>query len=196
RRAPDPGRASGRSTRRTPRARSNWARDQRAGSEQSGRCRRRSPGARCSRRASSVVPFCGHDALKHEGLAHTAGCNARSLVKPGGDIGIALVVSLALAVRGLVFLTEMAACRLLARERVPAHELRELEEVSDPPRSLELLVQLVGSARHQELLPEGVSQLLHSVQGLLEAARVAAQTAAVPEQLAEPCLKLERAGTA
>jgi hypothetical protein len=55
-------------------------------------------------------------------------------------VGEALVVARRLALRGLVLLAEMAAAGLLSRQRVAAHELPELEEVSDPPRLLQRLL--------------------------------------------------------
>ena len=69
-------------------------------------------------------------------------------VLPHGDVAEALVVALRLAVGGLVLLAEVAAARLLARERVAAHELAELEEVGDAAGLLERLVQLGAGAGH------------------------------------------------
>ena len=69
---------------------------------------------------------------------------------PGRDMGEARVVAERLAVGRLVLLPEVAAAGLLARERVAAHQLAQLEEVGHPARPLQLLVELgrlAGDAR-------------------------------------------------
>ena len=50
------------------------------------------------------------------------------------------VVTLGLALVGLVLLAKVAAARLLANEGVAAHEFGQLQEIRDPPRVLESLV--------------------------------------------------------
>ena len=59
-----------------------------------------------------------------------------------------VVVAPRLAVRGLVLHAEVAAARLLARERIAAHQLAELEEVGHAAGALELLVQLAAPPGH------------------------------------------------
>ena len=78
---------------------------------------------------------------------------------PGGDVGEVLVVAQGLAVRRLALLAEVAAARLLAVQRVEAHQLGELEEVGHPAGLLERLVQLRAAARDGDVLPELLAQL-------------------------------------
>src|ERR1700736_5916415 len=73
---------------------------------------------------------------------------------PCRDEGVMLVVAQRLAFGRLVLLAEMAAARLVARQRIAAHELRELEEIRHPPGALEVLVDLPGVARDPQVAPE------------------------------------------
>src|SRR3954469_21736864 len=52
-----------------------------------------------------------------------------ALVFPRGDVRILLVVTFEFAIRVLVFLAEMSAAALLARERIATEEFAKLEEI-------------------------------------------------------------------
>ena len=87
---------------------------------------------------------------------------ALARVLPGGDVGEMLVVAQRLAVRGLMLLPEMSAARLLAMQRIEAHQLAELEEVGDASRLLERLIELGIAARDVDVAPELLAQLAES----------------------------------
>ena len=59
-----------------------------------------------------------------------------------------VVVAQRFAVRRLVLDAEVAAARLLAVQRVEAHQLAELEEVGDAAGLLERLIELRAAAGH------------------------------------------------
>ena len=112
-------------------------------------------------------------------------------VLPDGDVREPRVVALRLAVGRLVLVAEVAAARFVARERVAAHQLAELEEVGDAPGPLERLVEL---ARRRpgtiDVAPELLAQLGDLRQRVAQPARRARHPAAVPQQLAQ--LAMER----
>src|SRR5262245_7450217 len=84
----------------------------------------------------------------------------------------------------------MAAARFLARQRVAAHELAQLEEVGDAAGHLERLVQLLAAAEHRDVLPELLAQRRDLPQGPLQTRRVPRHAALVPHDPAE--LTVER----
>src|SRR6185295_14616827 len=75
--------------------------------------------------------------------------------------------------------------RLVALERVEAHELPELQEVGDAAGDLERLVELLARARDADVLPELLAQPRELAEGVLEALLVAGHAAVVPHDLAE-----------
>src|SRR5436309_2534537 len=96
---------------------------------------------------------------------------------PDGDVRVASVVADRLAVVGLVLLAQMAAARLVALQRVAAHQLGELEEVGDPSGVLERLVDPVGAVDYPQVVPELLADPGNLVQGELEARGVAGDPA-------------------
>ena len=68
------------------------------------------------------------------------------------------VVAERLAVRRLVLDAEMAPTRLLAGERVEAHQLTELQEVRHAAGALQLLVQLLRAAGNGHVFPERLAE--------------------------------------
>src|SRR3954466_5969009 len=87
---------------------------------------------------------------------------------PHRDVREARVVAERLAVRRLMLLTEVAAARLLARERVAAHELCELEEVPYAAGMLEGLVDLGAAAGDGDRLWIPLAQHADLLDGRLE----------------------------
>src|SRR5215468_10249705 len=79
-------------------------------------------------------------------------------VLPHRDVTETLVVAGSLSLSGLVLLAKVGAARLLARQRVTAHELAEIEEVRHPAGDLERLVQLGAGPGDRDVLPELLPQ--------------------------------------
>ena len=107
------------------------------------------------------------------------------LVLPHARVREVLVVAPRLALGRLVLLAEVPAARLLAVERVAAHQLAELEEVGDASGLLEGLVEVVGAARDPEVLPEALPDLGDRRERPLETRPVARHAALVPHHAAE-----------
>src|SRR5207245_623839 len=99
----------------------------------SGKCRMWS----CHAVGARAGPWGGVHRLELERLRMQHGRLSGAGVFPRRDIAEAGVVALRLAFGRLVFLAEVAAARLLAPERIVAHQLRELEEIRDAARVLE-----------------------------------------------------------
>ncbi len=104
------------------------------------------------------------------------------------------VVAQGLALGGLVLLAQVAAARLVAVQRVDAHQLGELEEVGDPAGPLQLLVELVGAADDPQVAPELLAQRGDELERLLQPLGVAGDAAVVPDDAAE--LAVEGVGAA
>src|SRR5690606_12332773 len=102
----------------------------------------------------------------------------------------ASVVAHGLALGGLVFLAEVAAARLVALERVMAHELGELEKVRHAPRLLEILIERVGAAGHARARPELVAQLRDLLERRAQTRGASGHAAVVPHDLAEATMEL------
>src|SRR4051812_41488684 len=109
----------------------------------------------------------------------------RSAVLPYRHVGEPVVVAQRLAVRRLVLDTEMSAARLLALERVHAHQLGELEEVRHAAGLLELLVQLLAGAGNEEVLVELMPEVGNLAQRVLETLARARHAAILPHDAAE-----------
>ena len=95
------------------------------------------------------------------------------------------VVALALAVRVLVLLAEVAAAAFLAGKRVAAHQFAELEEVGHAAGLFEGLVERVGRAGHADVRPEFLAQRRDLLQRLFEPLLRARHAAEFPHELAE-----------
>src|SRR5581483_11095165 len=105
-------------------------------------------------------------------------------VLPGGAVGEAVVVPQRLPFLGLVLDPEVAAARLLPVQGVAADEDGEVEEVVDPARLLQRLVERVGRARHPQVAVELAPQGRDLGDGLLQALPGAGHAAVVPHDLA------------
>src|SRR5215471_16427977 len=79
---------------------------------------------------------------------------AVALVLVNRHVREAVVVADRLTVLALVLLAQMATARLVADQRVAAHQLAELEEVGDTARVLERLVERLRGASDLQLRPE------------------------------------------
>ena len=64
------------------------------------------------------------------------------------------VIPLGFTIRSLVFFAEMSAAGFVALERVNAHELGELEEISDPSRAFERLIVAFSFAGNPNAFPK------------------------------------------
>src|SRR6185312_3468729 len=149
-----------------------------------------SPNA-CAARSSTasggslVRPLRKRHVLEHERFLVQHGRPIGTVVRPRRDVGEVLVVALGFAVRRFVLRAEVRAARLLALERVAAHELRQLEKVGHATGMLERLIELGAGARHTNIVPELVAKLGNEIEGLVQSRRVARHPAVLPHDLAE-----------
>ena len=73
---------------------------------------------------------------------------------PCCNIGIMLIVAQCLAFRGAALLAKVGAAGLFAVERVDTHQLGEFDEVANPPRLLQRLIEFLPRAHEQKIVPE------------------------------------------
>src|SRR6185312_6600736 len=90
----------------------------------------------------------------------------------------------------LVFLPKMSAARFISMQRIDAHQLRELEEIRNTPRSFEALVQICFAAGNIHVLPELPAHFPNASNGVLQARGCPRHAAVFPHDLAE--LAVER----
>ena len=96
--------------------------------------------------------------VEGERLFGESGGAAFSLVAPGGDVGVVLVVAEGFAFGRLILFAEMAAAGFVAVERVEAHQFGEFEEVGDAAGLFEGLVELFVGAEDADVFPELFAQ--------------------------------------
>ena len=97
----------------------------------------------------------------------------------------------------LVLFAQVRAARLLALQRVPAHQLAELEIIGDAPGLLELGIESVGAARHHDVAPELRAQVADGSDGGLQTCSAATDAAVVPQEVAELAMeRVDRAAAA
>src|SRR5688572_16977897 len=107
------------------------------------------------------------------------------------------VVAKRLAILGLVFLAEMPTARLLAMERVSAHQLRELEEIRHAAAALERLIQLRIAPGDIDVAPELLTELRELLQRRAKAFGVPGHAAVLPHHPAELAMEgIDRARAA
>src|SRR5215813_11554516 len=115
----------------------------------------RSSGAR---RAASVAllvtPFGGMHSLECQRFLVEHGWLVQAGVLPGADEAVLLVIAPRLALGRLVFLAEVPATRLVARQRIETHQLGKLQIVGNAPGIFEGLVEVIAAARHGDVVPE------------------------------------------
>src|SRR4051812_23580497 len=90
-------------------------------------------------------------------------------ILPRRDVREPVVVAKRFAVRCLVFDAEMAAARFLTLQRVHAHQLGQLEEISDTAGLLELLIELLARAGDEHVAMKLVTEVGNLAQRMLEA---------------------------
>ena len=95
-------------------------------------------------------------------------------------MGKVLVITLGLAVRCLVFGSEVAAARFIALEGVKAHEFTELEEIGHATGAFEGHVERFIFAQHSGCFPKLALELWDAVEGALEAGFASSHPAVVP----------------
>src|ERR1700721_2949182 len=118
-------------------------------------------------------------------LGVTYGLLVGSLVLEHRHVREVVVVADGLALLGLVLLAKMAATRLVADQRVAAHQLAELEEVGHTPGVLEALVERLSVAADLHIGPELLADRGDLRQRPLQPLSVAGHAAGVEHQLAE-----------
>ena len=109
---------------------------------------------------------------------------------PRGDVREPVVVAQRLAIPRLVLDAEVRPARLLTMQRIDAHQLRELQEIGDASGALQLLIELLARARHEQILPELLAQRRNELQCRAQPLGAARQAAVLPNDL--PKLAMER----
>src|SRR5438477_4022884 len=137
-----------------------------------------------------VTPLCRVHFLELELLLveHRLAADAGEL--PRRDVREVPVVAQRLAVRGLALLSEVAAARFAALQRVEREQLRELEIVADAAGVFEALVQIIRRARHRHVLPELLAQLRNRLERAPQALLVPRHPDVVPHDAPELAVNL------
>ena len=105
---------------------------------------------------------------------------------PACGVGVLLVVALALAVRCLVFLAEVATAGLVAHQGVVHDQLGQFQVIGHAARAFERLVEVRAFARHVDVLPEFFPQRRNLGQRFLQALFGARHPAMLPQDPSEP----------
>src|SRR5207302_9300230 len=92
-----------------------------------------------------------------------------------------VIVAQRFAFGRLMFLAEMRAARFVARERVNAHQLGELEEIGYASGALKRLIKVFTIAGHADLVPEFFAERWNFSKRFFEPRVVARHAALVPE---------------
>src|SRR6185503_754212 len=142
--------------------------------------------------ASLVAPRSQRHVLEDERLLVQHGRRAVTRVFPRRNVREPVVVTQRLSVAGLMLDPEVPAARFLSVQRIDAHELRELEEVGDATRALELLVELLASSGHEEVLPELFAKRRDQLECSPQTLGVAGHAAILPHDLAQLAVKRRR----
>src|SRR5690606_3665427 len=109
---------------------------------------------------------------------------------PDRDVGELLVDAPRFPVFRLILLTEMAAARFLADQRVTRNQLGELEEVGYPPGALQALVESLSLTGHAHLAPELLPETGELLQRPLQPGAIAAHPHVVPHESAELAMEV------
>src|ERR1700756_1634381 len=104
---------------------------------------------------------------------------------PGKDSSKIFVVADGFTLRRLMLFPEMRAARFVAGERVGAHQLGKLEEISHPPGSFERLIEVLAVARHAHFAPESLPQLGDFSKRVFKPCPVPRHSAFVPQEQAK-----------
>src|SRR6266567_3237189 len=101
---------------------------------------------------------------------------------PRENCGKIFIVTLGLAVGGLMFFTEMASARFVPLEGIDAHQFGEFEEISNASGAFERLVVAFAFAGDSHLCPKFIAQIRNFLECLAYPRRIARHTAFVPKQ--------------
>src|SRR5881394_1907121 len=140
--------------------------------------------------SSLVAPLRQRHVLERQRLLLELRRLSVARVLPRRDVCEMLVVALRLAVGRLVLDAEMPPARFLAVQRVDAHQLRQLEEIRDPTRLLEGLIQLLPRSGHAQVAPELRAQPGNVPQRRPEALGAARHATELPHELAELAMEM------
>ena len=77
-------------------------------------------------------------------------------------------------------------------QRIDAHQLRELQEIGDASGALQLLIELLAGARHEQIVPELLAQRRNEMQRRAQPLGAPRHAAVLPNDLPE--LAMERRG--
>src|SRR5262245_46736952 len=80
----------------------------------------------------------------------------------------------------------MPPARLCPHRGILDDELCELQKIGNSPGVLQLLIELISTAREEQVFPELVTQFTNLLLGALESRRIAGHSAVVPHDLAQP----------
>src|SRR5512136_3201020 len=117
---------------------------------------------------SLVAPLRRLNRLERQGLDVSSRRHALACVLPDRDVAETLVVPPRFAIRRLELLAEVPAAGLAPLQRVPAHELAQLEVVGHTPRLLQLLVEVAAFAGNPHVGPDPVAKRGDARDGRLE----------------------------
>lgn len=121
------------------------------------------------RRLVLVVALSQMHGLEHERFLDQNGLLVVPGILPAGYVEVVLVVALGLALGSLHLDPEVTAARLVAVQTVAGHQLAQFEEVGQPERLLELLIELLVGTRNTDVGPELLAKRLNLDDRLLEA---------------------------
>ena len=75
-------------------------------------------------------------------------------ILPRGDMAKVFIVALRFAICCLKLFTKMAPARLCSLKCIKTHQLRQLDEVSDPSRFFKRLIYFIVAAEHVDVSPK------------------------------------------
>ena len=108
-----------------------------------------------------------------------------SLVLPAAYVEVVFVVTLGLAFLRLVLLAEVAAARLVARQRVIGYQLAHGDEVAQVDRLVKLCVESFLRAGDEEVGLELLADFLYQLESFLQAFGRAAHAHVLPHDVAK-----------
>src|SRR5215468_7899280 len=104
--------------------------------------------------------------------------------------GVVFVIAQRLSISGLMFLSEMRAGRLVAFQRVDAHEFSKLQEIGNASGAFQGLIEIAAVSRNADFMPELFSQFGNFSKRFAQSFFVARHSASVPKKQAK--LSMER----
>src|SRR6266851_1212606 len=101
-------------------------------------------------------------------------------ILPGRNVREMFVIPQRFTVGCLALFAKMSATRFFSMQRIQAHELGKLEEIRNPPRFLERLVELPVTSRNVDSSPELISQHRDSSERCLQSFFIARHPTIIP----------------